>query len=968
MTPTGQGVTVSEHDPALDLDALVRTVVGEAGAEPVEGQKAVAHVAMNRARASGQPVAKIVSDPNQFQGYSTPRAQNISPASPTYQRVLQAVMPVYHGEEEDPTGGATNFIAPKLQAAEGRPMPNIQNGVPIGNHVFYSGGWKPESAEPPSVAELLNQAAANMSSTGAQAPAPDAPPTAEPPSVEELIAQLPPDQRPPAPTSNAPAATSAKPVSAAQQAANVDIAKQAHPAESPDVFLNSLTGNFLPTIDAGVMAAGTGLHNALAGVGIGKKLPYGMGETFQAARSSEQNALDAYEKAKPYTSTLANIAGFVTPGGVVEHAAGAAGHMLASAAPRLAENAAGRLASHAVSNAAGGAVAGTGSGVSRGEDAGGVAQDAAGNAALAGALAPVGAAANKIANNAGRFAPLVAPAVGGALGAAAGVPVSALTGLPMGETVKGMAEVGALGGMRFKSKPETNPGIAPTGKDTRAVLDRLATQLPDVSTLSNAHPAALTAEALGPQAPRFIKEATANGGTASDDITDALEQRRATSGDRIVQALKAAGAPDAATAGQDVEAATDAARKGPGKEAYTKALTGRGVWSPELQALVSTGPVRKALSRAYDTLGENGKVPNPDLPPPGSVQPQERMTAQELRERAATQAGKAPGAETTNEDILDYIRTAKPDTFQLAPKAPATIPTDEALDLAKKHLDKMSKAPGPDQFHYQEAARAFTPALKTAIGSDYAKALEVAGDYLSNQEAAEKGAALWSRGKNSEDGATFAKRVAGETEAQREFGLKGYLKGLYSQIENGKFSPSTITESPFHQKVLQTYLGPENAAKVMDALKTEAGFERNHKQLLRAAKPGAPPAPTEDPGLLGAVLVGAEKGFHPMAMARGYFTGKAANVTKEAVEQMLKRPLTNGERNALGKILAQPATETADMLRRHQDMKRAVPLNDSVLNLLSERAKRIAPAGVASAGLNAFHGLKSDERTRRSVP
>ena len=142
------GVTLNE-------DAMVRTVAGEAGAEPLKGQQAVAAVIMNRANGSGASPRDVVFAPNQFEpwngGAARQRLEAMDPSSAQYQSILNNVVrPVMSGQVADPTGGATHFYAPVAQAALGRAAPSWATGTPtvIGGHNFYTVGYTPGSAAP----------------------------------------------------------------------------------------------------------------------------------------------------------------------------------------------------------------------------------------------------------------------------------------------------------------------------------------------------------------------------------------------------------------------------------------------------------------------------------------------------------------------------------------------------------------------------------------------------------------------------------------------------------------------------------------------------------------------------------------------------------------------------------------------------------------------------------------------------
>jgi hypothetical protein len=142
--PTMENVANTQLPPPEDLAAMVRTVIGEAGNQSPEGQRAVAEVILNRARETGMTPRQVVMAKGQFEPWATRGGElnAIDPNSQAYQSVLGNIMPAF--APDDPTGGADHFYAPQAQAALGRDVPDWaqgQQGRDIGDHRFYSLGY-----------------------------------------------------------------------------------------------------------------------------------------------------------------------------------------------------------------------------------------------------------------------------------------------------------------------------------------------------------------------------------------------------------------------------------------------------------------------------------------------------------------------------------------------------------------------------------------------------------------------------------------------------------------------------------------------------------------------------------------------------------------------------------------------------------------------------------------------------------
>lgn len=125
-----------------DRDLIIRTIIGEASAEPEVGQRGVASVILNRLHSGrfGKTGSEVVMAKNQFEPWSARRAEllAIDPKSKSYQAAQAALDAAEKGD--DPTGGATHFYAPDLQRKLGRNIPNWAQGegLPIGRHTFFA--------------------------------------------------------------------------------------------------------------------------------------------------------------------------------------------------------------------------------------------------------------------------------------------------------------------------------------------------------------------------------------------------------------------------------------------------------------------------------------------------------------------------------------------------------------------------------------------------------------------------------------------------------------------------------------------------------------------------------------------------------------------------------------------------------------------------------------------------------------
>lgn len=95
-------------------ECIRKTVYAEARGESKLGQRAVAHVILNRARSSSRTVCMVVSQPGQFRFRNAPKSFNVPELG------------------KDPTNGATHFRTKDMPKWLG-----LKKKVRIGNHTFY---------------------------------------------------------------------------------------------------------------------------------------------------------------------------------------------------------------------------------------------------------------------------------------------------------------------------------------------------------------------------------------------------------------------------------------------------------------------------------------------------------------------------------------------------------------------------------------------------------------------------------------------------------------------------------------------------------------------------------------------------------------------------------------------------------------------------------------------------------------
>ena len=103
-------------------DLLIRTIIGEAAAEPFMGQQAVANVVLNRLNSGryGDSLEDVILAPKQFEPWST-RREELLAIPQTASTYRTADMAVEAALGDDATGGATHFFSRGVMDDRGGP-------------------------------------------------------------------------------------------------------------------------------------------------------------------------------------------------------------------------------------------------------------------------------------------------------------------------------------------------------------------------------------------------------------------------------------------------------------------------------------------------------------------------------------------------------------------------------------------------------------------------------------------------------------------------------------------------------------------------------------------------------------------------------------------------------------------------------------------------------------------------------
>lgn len=112
---------------------LALNVYHEARGEPIAGQRAVAHVTLNRARERRMPVCDVVFEPAQFSW--TIEDPRVTDEKAWARALAVARRAVARGRVADPTGGANHYHADYVNPGWARTM---ERTATLGRHIFYT--------------------------------------------------------------------------------------------------------------------------------------------------------------------------------------------------------------------------------------------------------------------------------------------------------------------------------------------------------------------------------------------------------------------------------------------------------------------------------------------------------------------------------------------------------------------------------------------------------------------------------------------------------------------------------------------------------------------------------------------------------------------------------------------------------------------------------------------------------------
>lgn len=332
-------------------------------------------------------------------------------------------------------------------------------------------------------------------------------------------------------------------------------------------------------------------------------------------------------------------------------------------------------------------------------------------------------------------------------------------------------------------RPSDNMGSGLDALDYREqVPERLRKAAPSVPSIS--YKPVTAAEALGPTGVSAVSALARRQGATGEAASALLGERAAGTSDRVLNDYaQAAGIhPSAAQGNIDDLVAAGRSKASPlYKQVYD---TPGPVWNSDLEVISRRPVVQQAIrSAAQDLL-------NADIKP----------------------------------GVLGL--PSGPDDGKL-------LPTAQAWDLIKKSVadqverHPLTNAPLPDSVsrgnaNINKASRDLTDALKKAVPG-YSDALAVSGDYLSLQNAFQKGQKyVLSRTMTAAD---FAKQFSKLSPAEQSAFKGGTANALFNKAQNAQLHP-TAFKRPILQDKLNAVLGPDKAQPFLQGMQVEANMAR----------------------------------------------------------------------------------------------------------------------------------------------
>lgn len=122
-------------DPTSAILCIALNVYHESRSEPIQGQRAVAHVTLNRARERNMRVCDVVFEPAQFSWtISDPKVRD----ERAWDRALAVARRAYARRHTgDPTGGANHYHADYVKPRTWD-FTKLTHTATIGRHIFYA--------------------------------------------------------------------------------------------------------------------------------------------------------------------------------------------------------------------------------------------------------------------------------------------------------------------------------------------------------------------------------------------------------------------------------------------------------------------------------------------------------------------------------------------------------------------------------------------------------------------------------------------------------------------------------------------------------------------------------------------------------------------------------------------------------------------------------------------------------------